>query len=453
MAPQQFREVMRELVVIGERDGRDEVCCVACGHVFATHVRTMRSAEHLDWRGIEECVVDYILCRKCGAGMYWFQEGTGVPPSRRAGQGEGRMSICSGQSGAAVQATRGGSDATAAPRACAKAKLAAYDTVGLFELDEAAARYAEYMGRPEQAGAVREVLHAEIASEEQHLRSVLVAGTPRTSLMWVCAFFAATDAADSSAADSSTAGSIDDDEDAITVRDREPGLFDIDTPYGIDKDDALTQGGLDSENWATLNDDTAEDWVTLGDEGGSLDAVPLSGVLGEFSFSIVGSSVKSDIPAGAAEDQFLAWLWEHHPGLGWLMERLLLDECTPNEIAFEAGVAEYTISRYRTKARQLYEAAHRDAPPGPARVDGRHARSDATQREILTAISRWTAAWGRGPSYRELQKYLGKSMEVIQRNVRALMQQGRVRRHSSGRGLEVVETSESVLDSFATEVL
>jgi hypothetical protein len=352
------------------------------------------------------------------------------------------MSICSGQSGAAVQATRGGSDATAAPRACAKAKLAAYDTVGLFELDEAAARYAEYMGRPEQAGAVREVLHAEIASEEQRLRSVLVAGTPRTSLMWVCAFFAAADAADSSAADSSTAGSIDDDEDAITERDREPGLFDIDTPYGIDKDDALTQGGLDSENWATLNDDTAEDWVTLGDKGGSLDAVPLSGVLGEFSFSIVGSSVKSDIPAGAAEDQFLAWLWEHHPGLGWLMERLLLDECTPNEIAFEAGVAEYTIARYRTKARQLYEEAHA-VHPDQKRLDGRHARSEASRAEILHVIRSLTWAHGEPPTQREILKASKKkSKSHIGGLLKTLIDEGILRLGPDGRGYVIVESSE-----------
>jgi hypothetical protein len=332
-------------------------------------------------------------------------------------------------------------------------KRPAYDTVGLIDIDDAAACYAAWCGCPEQGDVLKPLLHEGVSRVKNRLRTVQVDAVTMTSLRWVLEFICAArwdargktwpSSPDVPDADPDSVESGDDEHDVHDVDD-EPGLYDSFTPYALDDDDSAdAEVMVDSEHWMR-DDDGAK--------------VIVGGSIGEFSYCITDQPPKSagaDIPAGASIGQFLPWLEKHHPGLCWLMEGLLINDSTPAELAWEAGVSESTISRYRATARKLYEAANGTwmdhcslASSTGASVprysrDGRHARGEASRAQIVDVIRFLTWALQKPPAQREILAHVGKSSKHhVERHLKMLIQQGIVRLHANGRGYVVVESSD-----------
>jgi hypothetical protein len=338
-------------------------------------------------------------------------------------------------------------------------KRPAYDTVGLLNIDDAAACYAALCGSPEQGDVLKPLLWEGVSRTQNRLRTVQVHGVPLTSLRWVADFV---DAALQETRGNSLAATLHDaglhpdesadDEDeegdghAGDDVDDEPHLFEISAAHALADDHDLECSGeavVDSEQWGQLSADD--------------DGMVVGGVIGEYSYVVSGPPPKctgADLPAGATIVQFLAWLEEHHPGLYWLMEGVLLYDYTPDTLAWEAGVSESTISRYRARARKLYEAANvtwmnrgplassagTSAPRQSG--DGRHARGEASRAQIVEVIRFLTWTLEKPPTQREIMAHVGKcSKHHVERHLKILVQQGTVRLHANGRGYVVVESS------------
>jgi hypothetical protein len=340
-------------------------------------------------------------------------------------------------------------------------KRPAYDTVGLLDIDDAADWYAAWWECPEQGDVLKPLLWDGVSRTKNRLRTVQVDGVPLTSLRWVDNFVWAArweTWGDSLASALNDAGlhpdentddedDEDDEDDVHAVDDHGYSLFEISAAHALADDDDLESSGeavADSEQWGQLSDHD--------------DGMVVGGVIGEYSYVVSGpppASAGTDVPAGATIAQFLAWLEEHHPGLYWLMEGVLLCDCTPHTLAWQAQVSESTISRYRATARKRYEAANvtwlgrgtlasstGTSVPRNSR-DGRHARGEASRAQIVDVIRFLTWTLEKPPTQREIMAHLGKSSKHhVERNLKILIQQGTVRLHANGRGYVVVESSD-----------
>jgi len=304
-----------------------------------------------------------------------------------------------------------------------------YDTVGIWPLDEAAARYSEAMG----GISLAPLLHLGFA--QHRLKTVIWQGQPYTSTHWITEFVQAalheqegvnpasgpTSAPPHASQDEDEAAG---DEDILTLGDFHEEALDInDAPLRLD-DDPLSET------------DSASDADTSDSAGQDDDARP-GGVVGDFSYTI-----QEGRATGSADHTFamVAWLKGDHPGLSWLVERWRVDGVGSADIAQEAGVSESTITRYFQTAQDIYaqelhrvrkhawgETKEQPAALSSVPITRRAQNNEGTRAHILAAIDALTHDLQRAPTFGELLAQLGwTSRRKLQNHLKALLDDGRV---------------------------